>query len=90
VSEFLDRARFDRDHRWAPGQMSDYLDGELASSPRARMERHGQVCPECRRLLAGLRRMLAALHRLPPPADGADALRIAASVRLRLGEPPAS
>jgi anti-sigma factor RsiW len=70
--------------------MSAYLDGELASSRRTRMERHVKVCPECRRLLASLRRMLGALHGLPPPAGGADALQIAASVRLRLREPPAS
>jgi len=70
--------------------MSAYLDGELGSSARARIERHTQDCPECRRLLDGLRRMLGALHHLSPPSGGADALAIAASVRGRLDEPPAS
>jgi anti-sigma factor RsiW len=70
--------------------MSDYLDGELGSSRRTRMERHVAECPECRRLLAGLRRTLDALHRLPAPAGGTDALALAASVRLRLRQPPAA
>jgi anti-sigma factor RsiW len=90
MSESFHRARFWHDHRWAPGRMSAYLDGELASSPRTRMERHAEECPECRRLLDGLRRMLGALHRLPPPAGGANALVFAASVLARLPEPPPS
>ena len=35
MSEISERARFALDHRWAPEQMSDYLDGELAR-PRGR------------------------------------------------------
>jgi anti-sigma factor RsiW len=68
--------------------MSDYLDGELVASGRDRMQRHVSECPECRRLLAGLRLVLAGLHRLPAPNGGTDATAIAASVRLRLNEPP--
>ncbi len=90
MSNFLHLARVRRDHRWAPGHMSGYLDGELASNGRMRMERHVGECDECRRLLAGLRGMLDALHRLPASSDGSDATRIAASVRARLSEPPAS
>ena len=87
MSEFYSSVRFRRDHRWSPGHMSAYLDGELDSRRRSRIDRHTGECDECRRLLAGLRRMLGALHRLPRPDDGADALQIAASVRMRLGEP---
>jgi anti-sigma factor RsiW len=82
------RVRFKRDHRWAPGHMSEYLDDELGSSWRRRMQRHVKECPECYRLLTMLRRMVGALHRLPPSVGDADALRIAASVRRRLGERP--
>jgi anti-sigma factor RsiW len=89
MNELFYRARFRRDHRWAAGQMSPYLDGELGVMRSTRMERHVRECAECRALLAGLRRMLSALQRLPPPAGGADAIAIAASVRLRLDEPPA-
>jgi anti-sigma factor RsiW len=88
MNQFFDRVRFVLDHRWAPGRMSDYLDGELASSRRTRMQRHVKECPECRQLLAILGRLLDAMHRLPPPVGSADATQIAASVRLRLREPP--
>jgi anti-sigma factor RsiW len=70
--------------------MSAYLDGELAATGRARLERHVGECPDCERLLAGLRRMLDGLRRLSVPDDGRDALQVAAAVRLRLQEPPAT
>ena len=89
MSSFSDRVRFRWDHRWAPGHMSAYLDGELAAGQGRRMEHHVRDCPECRSLLAGLREMLDALRRLPAPPDVPDPLQIAASVRLRLREPPA-
>jgi anti-sigma factor RsiW len=86
MSELLARARFRRDHRWAPRHMSDYLDGDLAAHGRRRIESHLADCRECRRLLAGLGRLLDALHRLPVPAG--DPVAIVASVRNRLQEPP--
>lgn len=89
MSEFLQRARFRRDHRWAPRHMSAFLDGELARPRRTRMERHARRCPECRRLLGSLQRTVGALQRLPPGGGDSRALQIAAAVRLRLGEPPA-
>jgi anti-sigma factor RsiW len=82
----LARVRFAIDHRWAPGRMSAFLDDDLRAGERARMERHLHDCHECRRLLAGLDLVVAALHRLPVPAGG-DPSRIAASVRGRLNEP---
>jgi anti-sigma factor RsiW len=84
----LYRVRFRRDHGWAPDHMSAYLDGELAPRGRWRMERHARDCPECRRLLAGLRAVVHGLGRLPTPAGSADAARTAALVRGRLDEPP--
>ena len=83
-------ARYWLDHRWAPGRMSAYVDGQLASRRRTRLERHLAQCGECRRLLAGLRSTLDALRRLPAPSGGADPVQIARAVRSRLGEPPAS
>jgi len=68
--------------------MSAYVDGELSERGRTRIERHLGECAECRRLLAGLRLVLDALHCLPTPTGEADAVRLAASVRLRLNEPP--
>ena len=54
------------------------------------MERHVEECAECRALLAGLRRMLSELQRLPPPAGGVEAIEMAASVHFRLDDPPAA
>ena len=88
MSKFSDRARFERDHQWAPEHMSGYLDGDLAARARARMERHLAECADCRRLLAGLRAVVGGLHRLPAPGGGLDAVQIAALVRGRLNEPP--
>jgi anti-sigma factor RsiW len=90
VSEFLHQARFRIDHRWAPRHMSPLIDGELARSQRARMERHTRECPDCRRLLGSLQRMVGALQALPAVGGGGHALQIAAAVRLRLDEPPAT
>jgi anti-sigma factor RsiW len=88
MSTILHRVRFRLDHRWAPAHMSDYLDAELSSERRQRMERHVGECQECHRVLAGLRALLGTLHGLPTPDSELDAQRIAASVRLRLDEPP--
>jgi anti-sigma factor RsiW len=87
MSRLVDRARFRRDHRWAPRRMSDYLDGELAAGTRARFERHLGECHECRRLLAGLRRTLELLHRSSARTGAVDAVELAAAVRVRLSEP---
>jgi anti-sigma factor RsiW len=86
MDELVQRLRFRRDHRWAPGRMSDYREGDLSPRRRARIERHLGECRECDRLLAGLRLVVDALRRVPLP-EGPDAGQIAASVRARLGEP---
>jgi anti-sigma factor RsiW len=52
--------------------MSAYLDGELQTGSRRRMEDHLGECVECRRLIAGLRLVIGALHRLPVPGSGLD------------------
>ena len=88
MSDLLHRARFWFDHRWAPEYMSEYIDAELSSGRRRRMQRHLGECEECDRLLAGLRAMLGVLHSLASPSPGLDVARMTASVRLRLGEPP--
>jgi anti-sigma factor RsiW len=84
---FLGRARFRRDHRWAPAHMSEFVDGELAARPFARLQRHIQECPECLRVLRGLQRMLGLLHDVPT-AGSDKAPDIAAAVRQRLRDHP--
>ena len=90
MSEIFERARFERDHRWAPGQMPAYLDGDLPEGPRARMERHLSECSECRRVLASLRLMIDRLAALSAPSGAPDAIQIATAVRARLDQPPSS
>jgi anti-sigma factor RsiW len=87
MSNFGHRLRFMRDHRWAPGHMSAYLDGELASRARARLDRHVEECHECRGLLHSLRRMLGLLQGLPQPrVRVGSSQEIAAAVRRRMHE----
>jgi anti-sigma factor RsiW len=89
MSTLLQHLRLRRDHRWTPPRMSAYLDGELRSRARARLERHAEECPECRGLLYGLRRMLVALERFSLAIEREPAPDIAAAVGRRLHEPPA-
>ena len=66
----LHMMRFYREHRWTHRHLSEYLDGELKPTERARVERHVGVCPKCHRMLATLKRTLAALMGLrEQPAD---------------------
>ena len=66
--------------------MSSHLDGELAPAARTRMEHHLGECAECRRLLAGLRRIVDGLQRLPAPSGGVGGVQIAATVQARLSQ----
>jgi anti-sigma factor RsiW len=76
IGTFWQRRRFMREHRFTHAHLSDYLDGELDGHRRARVETHLGLCPECRRVLAGLRRTLAAMMdlRTPPDADVAGGI----------------
>jgi anti-sigma factor RsiW len=87
MTSFLGRVRFRRDHRWAPAHMSEFVDGELAARPFARLQRHIQECPECLRVLHSLERMLGLLHAVPVASSG-KASDIAAVVRQRLRDDP--
>jgi anti-sigma factor RsiW len=80
------RIRFWRDHRWTPGKLSAYLDGELVERSRRRVRRHIHDCPECRSALRGLERMLRLLHSTPH-ARNSQTPDIAAAVRRRLRDP---
>ncbi len=72
IRRFLEKRRFMRDHRWTSAHFSAYFDRELSESQRHRLEAHAGICPECRRVLASLRRTLEGLRGLsrdssPPP-----------------------
>jgi anti-sigma factor RsiW len=63
-----------REHRWTTAHLSEYLDGELVATERARVEEHAGFCPECRRMLRTLRRTVEGLRslRLPVSEDVAE------------------
>lgn len=71
IRRLLQRMRFMREHRWTHAHLSEYLDHELADDERARVEEHVGICPQCRRVLATLRRTLERLRDLParPESD---------------------
>lgn len=58
------------EHRWTHAHLSEYLDRELDEGGRERVEDHLTLCPECRRVLATLRRTMAGLRSLT--ADRGD------------------
>ncbi|HEV2074940.1 MAG TPA: zf-HC2 domain-containing protein [Thermoleophilaceae bacterium] len=60
----VERLRFRLDHRFTQRHLSEYVDGELEPPGRARVESHVGVCPQCRRVLATLNRMLRSLREL--------------------------
>lgn len=79
--------RFAVDHRFTRAQASNYLDEDLDGGGRARVERHADVCPPCKRFLASLRRTVSALGTLrgderPSPAG------VSEGVLARLREEP--
>lgn len=52
------------DHQGAAELFSDYVDGELAGSPRSELESHLAVCIQCRTELAEFRKAVGGLGRL--------------------------
>ena len=80
----LHMLRFHREHRWTHAHLSEYIDGELDQRHRARVERHVGVCPECRRVLATLKRTLAGLMGLRDEESGDVADSVIARLRLEL------
>jgi anti-sigma factor RsiW len=64
IRRLLQRMLYMREHRWTHAHLSAYLDRELADHERVRVEDHVGICPQCRRVLATLRRTLERLHEL--------------------------
>ncbi len=56
------RKRHRQHCRETRAQMSGLLDGELDEPTEAAIERHARWCPDCRRMLASLRRTVGGLR----------------------------
>jgi anti-sigma factor RsiW len=81
IRRFWQRRRFMREHRWTHAHLSDYLDGELHGDDRKRLKTHVGLCPDCRRVLAGLRTTIVALMGLRTDAETGVAAGIIARLR---------
>jgi hypothetical protein len=66
--------------------MSAYLESDLRTHARVRLEHHTAECTECRSVLDDLRHMLALLHSVPAPGPVAGVPAIASAVLRRLHE----
>ncbi len=80
----LKKWRFMREHDWTHEHLSEYIDGELRPRDLERVEEHVGMCPQCRRVLATLRKTVAGLGSLMSPAPPPG---LADSVIGRLNEP---
>lgn len=69
IRRFLANRRYMREHRWTHAHLSDYVDEELPPDEAARVEAHVGICPQCRRVLATLRRTLEGLRSLQAEFD---------------------
>lgn len=61
---WFSKRRFMREHKWTNAQLSGYLDQELSADANARVHDHVGKCPECQRVLASLKKTLAAIRGL--------------------------
>jgi anti-sigma factor RsiW len=64
IGRWLEKRRFMREHRWTSARYSAYFDDELSERERHRLEVHVGICPECKRVLATLRKTLQGLRGL--------------------------
>lgn len=77
IFQMFKKRRFMREHDWTHEHLSAYLDGALPGPDRERLEEHVGMCPQCRRVLATLRKTvtgLAELMRPTPPPGLADSV----------------
>ena len=54
-------------------RMSDSVDGDLDHPTASAVARHTRICPNCRRMLTNLSRVVAGLHALRDLPPGSDA-----------------
>jgi hypothetical protein len=78
------------EHQWVEESLSAYLDGELTSAQKSRVEQHLQECQACAQNLATLQQTVSLLKELPEkPAPRSFAIRPATVKAKRAAAPPA-
>lgn len=76
---------FHRDHHWAGPRLSRYVDGDLPPRQQRRLAEHEGLCPECRRAIRALRRLVGTLPSLRARGEDSEvAERTARAVRERI------
>jgi anti-sigma factor RsiW len=53
-----------RDHGWSQRRLSDYVEGDLSSRARRRLELHAADCPDCTRGIRAVRTLLRLMRSL--------------------------
>jgi anti-sigma factor RsiW len=56
------------DHQWSQRHLSHYVEGDLSSRARRRLDRHARDCADCGRGLRAMRALVHAAHGLDEPA----------------------
>ena len=71
------------DHQWSQQHLSHYVEGDLGSRARRRLERHAEDCADCGRGIRAIR----ALLRLVPAFAAGEPIRAPAAIfgRVRSG-----
>ena len=57
------------DHQWSQRHLSHYVEGDLSSRARRRLDRHARDCADCGRGLRAMRALVHAVHGLDALAD---------------------
>jgi len=53
-----------KDHQWSQRHLSHYVEGDLSSRARRRLDRHARDCADCGRGLRAMRALVRAVHGL--------------------------
>jgi anti-sigma factor RsiW len=77
-----------KDHQWSQRHLSHYVEGDLSSRARRRLDRHARDCADCGRGLRAMRALVRAVHGLDALADARTPATIFDRVRSAGSTPP--
>jgi len=70
------------DHQWSQQHLSHYVEGDLSSRARRRLDRHARDCVDCGRGIRAMRALVRAARGLSGPAGARAPATIFDRVRL--------
>lgn len=83
----LRRRRHD-EHAWSQQHLSHYVEDDLSSRARRRLELHAQECPECSRGIRSMRALLRLLYGTRERSGARAPASIFERVRLEAAQTP--